>query len=356
MTTRIILIFIVITTLGLTMSELSLAQGTEPGEKDNLSTMSLRQMAEKKLHHNRTRFVNPFIRGRRGFFEIIKWKLFNANRFKKYYRDEKITPVKIDWDPIKRHNSLSITFITHATVMIKDSSTYILVDPVLNGIAWPIKDFTPLTFDPSEMPKPETILITHGHYDHLDIDSLDLFTEYSRYICPLGYRDILEDIGAKRIQELDWYEGTSEGKAEIILLPCNHWTMRNPVTGPNTALWGSYIIKTSSGEVIYISGDTAYFDGFREIGDEFPIDLAIFNLGAYEPRWFMKQSHMNPQETVRAFLELGAKKLMIVHWGTFRLGDEPVHFPPVEIRKEMENRGIADMLIDIRHGETLYIK
>ncbi|MGD8372277.1 MAG: MBL fold metallo-hydrolase, partial [Syntrophobacterales bacterium] len=123
----------------------------------------------------------------------------------------------------------------------------------------------------------------------------------------------------------------------------------------NRSLWGSYMIRTASGPTIFISGDTAYFDRFHEIGREFAIDLAIINLGAYEPRWFMAGSHMNPKETVQAFKELGAKRLMIAHWGTFRLGDEPVHFPPIDIKKEMEEEGLTDRLVHLNHGETLFL-
>jgi L-ascorbate metabolism protein UlaG (beta-lactamase superfamily) len=115
------------------------------------------------------------------------------------------------------------------------------------------------------------------------------------------------------------------------------------------------MIRTASGPTIFISGDTAYFDRFHEIGREFAIDLAIINLGAYEPRWFMAGSHMNPKETVQAFKELGAKRLMIAHWGTFRLGDEPVHFPPIDIKKEMEEEGLTDRLVHLNHGETLFL-
>jgi L-ascorbate metabolism protein UlaG (beta-lactamase superfamily) len=131
--------------------------------------------------------------------------------------------------------------------------------------------------------------------------------------------------------------------------------MRNPLTGPNTALWGGYLVKTASGKTIYISGDTAYFDRFREIGAMGPIDLAVINLGAYEPRWFMKKSHMNPGETVRAFQELGARKLLVVHWGTFRLGDEPVFQPLLDIRKEMASAGLSESLVELGHGQTYHL-
>lgn len=194
-------------------------------------------------------------------------------------------------------------------------------------------------------------MITHGHYDHLDLRTARRFKNYSHFITPLGYQDLL--VGFKQIT-LDWFETYSENKyREIILLPSNHWTMRKFFFDYNTSLWGSFLIKTRSGPTIFISGDCAYFDQIQEIGREFSIDLAIINLGAYEPRWLMAKVHMNPPEVVKAFKKLNAHHLMVVHWGTFRLGDEPVYFPPREIKKEMENAGMLNRLILIRHGETI---
>ncbi|HQP31576.1 MAG TPA: MBL fold metallo-hydrolase, partial [Deltaproteobacteria bacterium] len=120
--------------------------------------------------------------------------------------------------------------------------------------------------------------------------------------------------------------------------------------------WGSYLTRSASGRTIYLSGDTAYFTGLAEIGKRYRIDLAVFNLGAYEPRWFMRASHINPQETVRAFKELGAQKLMVIHWGTFRLGDEPVFLPPLDIRREMGKAGLAHKLVPLQHGQTFILE
>ncbi len=188
--------------------------------------------------------------------------------------------------------------------------------------------------------------------DNLDKSSLRVFPRDTHVISPLGYSGVFNDLGMQNRTQLEWFESHKNGKKEIVLLPCNHWTMRNPLVGPNRSLWGSFLVKGASGFNIFISGDTAYFDRFRQIGKAFSIDLAIFNLGAYEPRWFMASSHLNPAETVKAFRELNAKRLMIVHWGTFRLGDEPVHFPPLDIKKEMETQGLLDRFVHLAHGET----
>ena len=319
-----------------------------------LNGRSLRDIARAKEHHHSGGFLNPIGLGRDGrFWEVMKWKLFSENPFKKFFDGEQVIPVSIDWQPIREHGGSSITFLKHASVMIKDVDRCILVDPVFSEIFWFIKDFTPLEFDPREIPRPQHVLVTHGHYDHLDTSSLSSLNKNTHVITPLGYNEIFDALAMKNRTRLDWYDSYDDGRLKITLLPCNHWTMRNPLTGPNRSLWGSYLIRLASGYTVYISGDTAYFDGFEQLGMEFNIDLAVFNVGAYEPRWFMAPSHMNPRETVQAFKELKARKLMIVHWGTFRLGNEPVHFPPIQVKEELKKEGLLDRLVELKHGETL---
>jgi len=324
-----------------------------------LNGLSLREIAAKKMHHSYNgRYLNPLgeLRRRRKLGKVLYWKLFSDNEFKQHLDEQPVVSVNADWNQVKNGSGLSITFVKHASVMIKDDDKYFIVDPVFQEIFRFITDHTPLAFDPKDMPQPDHILITHGHYDHINKPSLATFDKNTHVISPLGYDSIFNELGMKNRTQMDWYDVYRDDQREITFLPSNHWTMRNPILGPNRSLWGSYLFKTATGKTIYISGDTAYFDGFEEIGREFDIDLAIMNLGAYEPRWFMAPSHMDPRETVDAFKQLRAKKLMIVHWGTFRLGDEPVHFPPMDLRNELEKQGLLERWVDIKHGETYSLR
>jgi len=317
--------------------------------------MNLKNIILQKLHHGEGYFINPFSQSPHGrLLDVLKWKLLSRNHFRNQYNRETVTPVSFDWQPIKDHQGLSVTFINHASVLIKDGEYSILVDPVFNGLSSFIKNFSPLKLNPGSMPKPNLVLITHGHYDHLDLPSLKSLAKDTHLITPLGYEGIINELAPRFSTQLDWLETFSYGQTQITLLPCNHWTMRNPLVGPNRSLWGSYLIRLSKDYTIYISGDTAYFNGFHELGQMYDIDLAIINVGAYEPRWFMKSSHLNPTEAVRTFRELRAGLLMVIHWGSFRLGDEPVYLPPIQIKQEMVKAGLASRLISVSHGETFY--
>lgn len=319
-----------------------------------LNGRRLREIARRKEHHGESRFLNPLGLDRSGrLLKVLSWKLFHRNEFAEELAGQPVRPLSVDWDPIRGADGLSITYLKHASLMLQDAGCRMLLDPVFASPFWFMRDFTPLDFEPSAMPAPDHVLITHGHYDHLDTDSLAQLPVGTHVICPPGYSDTLDAAGLRNRTVLDWYDSYRDGDREIVFLPCNHWTMRNPVIGPNTGLWGSYLVRSASGPTVYISGDTGYFDGFDQIGEEFDIDIAVFNVGAYEPRWFMAQSHLNPAETVQAFQALKARRLMIMHWGTFQLGDEPVHFPPRHMRDEMKQAGLLHHLVDWKHGDTV---
>ena len=316
---------------------------------------NLRELTRRKVHHGGEVFLNPMGIPRNGRFrQVLSWKLFHMNAYGEFLDDQPLSPVSIDWNPVKASRDVSITLIKHSTLLIKDVDRVLLIDPVFNDIFWFIKDFTPLTFKLADMPQPDHVLITHGHYDHLDKASLAKLHPGTHVISPLGYNSEFNALGMTHRTQLDWYEPYRDGGLQITLLPANHWTMRNPFVGPNRSLWGGYLIKTAGGPVIYVSGDSAYFDGFEQFAQDYDIDLAIFNLGAYAPRWFMAPSHMNAAETVQAFQEVNARRLMIAHWGTFRLGDEPVHFPPRDLKQALDEKGLLSRWIKLGHGETYF--
>jgi N-acyl-phosphatidylethanolamine-hydrolysing phospholipase D len=320
-----------------------------------LNGRSLRDMALNKEHHGNGVFISPVgsLRKHR-FLKLLKWKL-SSSRFSLGLKDQRVHPVAINWSPIQAHHGLSVTFLKHAGILIKDIDSYLLVDPIFSGLSWFIEDFSPFAFNLKQIPTPDHVLITHGHYDHLDKSTLAALDKTTHLITPLGHHRVFQDLNMKNRTQLDWYDVYRNNDRSITFLPSNHWTMRNPIRGPNHSLWGGYMIETAAGHTIYVTGDSGYFDGFSEIGQDYDIDLVVINLGAYEPRWFMASSHMNPKEAVQAFKELGAEKMMIVHWGTFRLGDEPVHFPPNNLKSEMKKEGLSDRLVDIRHGETFFL-
>jgi L-ascorbate metabolism protein UlaG (beta-lactamase superfamily) len=323
--------------------------------------ISLREIADRKLHHGNGCFLNLFggpLHGnpwRPSLSQSVKnWDsiLYNYS-YKPYYKDERVVPVSIDWEVVANNPELSITFIKHACIMIKDRNQCILIDPVFFDLPV-VKAFTPLDFDIKDMPAPDHVLITHGHYDHLDVPSLSALIPQTHVISPLGYNSVFNDLKMNYRTQLDWYDTYEQDGTAIKLLPCMHWTMRNPLKGANHSLCGSFLIKTTIGATILISGDTSYFRGFREIGNEFSIDLAIINLGGYAHGAPVFMSHLNPRQAVQGFRDLRARHLLIVHWGSFRLTSEPVHFPPIQLQAELTKAGLADRLLHLNHGETLY--
>ena len=183
---------------------------------------SLTELAEAKAHHGDGQYLNPFTTQKHGnLWRVLYWKLFSKNHFKPFYAEERVRPVQIDWRTIQQHHGCVITYLKHGCVMIKDGDTTMLVDPVLDGLMW-FEDFSPFAFRLDEMPEPDHVLITHGHFDHLDTHSLSLFEKHTHVITPLGYDGIFEDLEMANRSQLDWFESYSEQNREIILLPCNH--------------------------------------------------------------------------------------------------------------------------------------
>jgi N-acyl-phosphatidylethanolamine-hydrolysing phospholipase D len=228
--------------------------------------------------------------------------------------------------------SSEITWVGHASFVIHDGHDVVLTDPHFSKRALvPARKFEPGV--PLEsIPADAFAVISHNHYDHLDAETVDRLPASVEWFVPTGLADWFRDRGRLNVAELGWWESTRHGRWTLTCLPSQHWSRRFG-QGTNKTLWCSWLLD--SGEYrYYFAGDTGYFHGFEEYGQRFaPIDVALLPIGAYEPRWFMRYQHMNPAEAYQAFLDLGARYMLPMHWGTFQLTHEPLDEPAAELRR-----------------------
>jgi N-acyl-phosphatidylethanolamine-hydrolysing phospholipase D len=243
------------------------------------------------------------------------------------------------------------TWIGHATFLLQVGAFNLLTDPMFSERASPVSFGGPKRFRPpgvaiTELPPLDAVLLSHDHFDHLDRPSVDaLLARYGPdllWVTPLGYRDWFERRGAHNVRELDWWE-TIElgGGARIVAAPARHWTRRRWAV--NRRLWASYAVSVDDAPRVYFGADSGYFPGYGEIAERLgPFDVALMPIGAYEPRWFMRGAHMNPEDAVQAYRDLGGCGAFVgMHWGTFRLTDEPPLEPPERARRAWVDAGLA---------------
>lgn len=232
-------------------------------------------------------------------------------------------------------------WIGHASWVVRLGGAVIAIDPIFSSsIQGLVRRLVPPGVAMAELPPVDLVLVTHDHMDHMDLPSLKALGERPVYVVPLGNGARLEKLGRRNVVELDWWQRHTIGDVTVTLVPARHWSMRAPWTR-NETLWGGYVIETADG-VLYHSGDTAAGEHFAEIGARIgPIDWAMLPIGAYAPRWFMEPQHCDPDDAGAGFLALGARNFLAMHWGTFRLTDEPIGEPPARIVSFFEERGLA---------------
>jgi L-ascorbate metabolism protein UlaG (beta-lactamase superfamily) len=212
----------------------------------------------------------------------------------------------------------------------------LLVDPIFAESIGPVHRNVGAALQPAQLPPIDAQLVTHNHRDHLDVGSLRAVGR--PVVAGLGLAPFFERKGLA-CTELDWWAETRVGPVTVRFVPSQHWSRRG-LNDANATLWGGFVIEGSSARV-YHSGDTAYFDGFTAIGRRSGvIDAAMLPIGAYDPAWFMSKQHMNPEEATQAFVDLGARAFVAMHWGTFKLTDEPLDEPPVRLAAEWSRRGL----------------
>lgn len=267
-----------------------------------------------------------------------------------------------------------ITWLGHATFLVQIGGLNLLTDPMLSRSASPVRlvripRFTPPGLTVDELPPIDAVVLSHDHFDHLDLNTVralrERFGPKLTWVTPLGYREWFVREGVGAIVELDWWqsaeiplrvEGADEGGGggsgptsvvRVTAAPAQHWTRRG--WSVNRRLWASFALEAAGAasasrarRAVYFGGDSGWFDGYGEIGRRLgPFDVHLLPIGAYAPRWFMKRAHMNPEEAVRAHRALGEGAHFVpTHWGTFRLSDEPPLEPPRRVRAAWAEAGL----------------
>lgn len=296
-------------------------------------------------HFNGKTFFNPGGQSSKGLLDVVKWR--RTSKPTPWPEHVEVAPQVLPQVPAGE--GIIATWVGQATFLIRGNSATVLTDPVWSQTAGPTSWLGPrrvakpgIDFD--EVPRVDAILLSHDHYDHCDIPSLRRFARRDDplIVSPLGYRSLLSGAGFSRIVELDWWqENASQPGLGVTLVPARHWTRRTPF-GTNRRLWGGYMLKIG-GRSVYFVGDSGYQEGlFSEIGRRCgPPDLALIPIGAYEPRWFMAPAHMNPAEAVRVHVDVGARKSIAMHWGTFQLTDEGLEEPVRALNQAVAGVGLG---------------
>lgn len=255
---------------------------------------------------------------------------------------------------------LALTFVNHATFLIQTPELNILTDPVWSKRASPISWFGPKRVrkpgvELEDLPRIDVILISHNHYDHLDIETLKKLNERfsPKVIVPVGDKDLIESIGIKNVEELDWWESIqADDNTKITFTPAQHSSARG-LFDRDKSLWGSFYIQHQKRSV-YFGGDGGYSTHFADIKNRIgPPEIAIIGIGAYLPSFFMKAIHTSPAEAVMAHKDLAATQSIGMHYGTFQLASEGFEQPKEDLRAAMEKESIAeDSFITLQEGET----
>lgn len=256
------------------------------------------------------------------------------------------TPVVPNDGAALRDNAsrVSITWIGHASFLIQMGGRSILTDPIWSrrsgiGPLGPAR-MVPPGLRLIDLPPIDLVLISHNHYDHLDQATIRWLGNRPTYLVPARLGAWFHALGCTKVHECSWWEGVDALGLHFDFLPSQHWSRRAP-WDTNLTLWGGWLLNDGARR-LYFAGDSAYFSGFKEIGQRYPgIDIAFLPIGAYEPEWFMQSAHVNPEEAGQAFLDVGARTIIPMHWGTFKLSTERTDEPPQRLAAWWEKQGLA---------------
>lgn len=261
----------------------------------------------------------------------------------------------------------AVTWIGHATVLAQLGGLNVLTDPIFSERASPLAFVGPKRAQPpglalAQLPHIDVVLISHNHFDHLDEKSVVALNAQPGgpplFLVPLGNKAWFAELGISNVEELDWWQSRRVRGTEFVFTPVQHWSGRS-FTDRLKTLWGGWAAFAPDCH-LFFSGDTGYSKDFAEIRQRFAprqseggFDIALLALGAYEPRWFMKDQHVNPDETVQIHRDLGARRSLGIHWGTFELTDEALDEPPRALAAALSRQSVAgDAVFVLAIGET----
>ncbi len=244
-----------------------------------------------------------------------------------------------------------ITWIGHASFLIQTEDFNILIDPNWSKWLKVIKRLKQPGFEIHHLPEIDFVLVTHAHFDHLDRRTLRKVADEQPIVVPFGVGNLVHDLGFNIVHELDHWQRVELGSLCVSLTPAHHWGAR--MLHDQHRGFGGFVIE-ANGRSIFHCGDSAYFPGFKEIGGRYDIETALLPIGAYDPP-SGREVHMNPEEAVQAFIELRAKRLVPMHYGTFRLGYEPLEEPPARLLAAAREHGIAEKVLVLNEGTPVLL-
>ncbi|WP_027417200.1 MBL fold metallo-hydrolase [Aneurinibacillus terranovensis] len=256
----------------------------------------------------------------------------------------------------QNRTSTTITWIGHSTFLIQAAGLNIITDPVWAQRMGLYKRLTPPGIALSAMPAIDVVLISHGHFDHLNVPSLRGLKGNRTHLVPEGLRFLLRRKGFHHVEEFSWWDRQQIGDLELVFVPAQHWTKRG-LFDTNTSHWGGWVIHNNrTKETIYFAGDSGYFRGFAEIGKRFSIDYVLMPIGAYDPEWFMAPQHVSPEQATQAFLDTHGKFFVPMHYGTFRLANDTPQEALDRLLVAWDKKNIShDQLKFLKLGETLHV-
>lgn len=292
----------------------------------------------------------------KSFFEVMSWQLKSI-----FYRQS--WPKKVEqtiYKPeVERSESLKVAVINHSTVLIQMNNINIITDPQFSKRASPISWAGPkrviqpgISFE--DLPPIDAVLISHNHYDHMDIPSIKMITKRwnSKVYVGLGNKFLLNKNNIKNIVEMDWWDKLDFNGISFHFVPVQHWSARS-VGDKRETLWGGFVIEGL--KKVFFAGDTGYGKVFKMINERLGnMDLSLIPIGAYQPRSFMKNAHVWPEESVKIFLDTKSTNALGIHFGTFAdLTDEYIDQPGKDLAKALSAKGIPSLQFKVpEFGKT----